>query len=331
MSGRTMRGLVGQAFGPPEAFALADLPVPEPGPGEIRIAVDAVTFGFVDGLVAAGLYQIRPPLPFVPGGEIAGRVDALGSGVEGLAPGDRVACWCIGGGAAEYCLAPASEVQPIPNGLNAATAAAMLVDGPTAHYALFDRGSLKAGETVLVLGAAGGVGAAAVQLAHAAGAVVIAGAGSDQKRAHALTLGADAVIDYTQPDWRETLRTLLPSAGLNMVLDPIGGDAFEPAFRSLAKEGRHLVLGFAGGAIPRLAANLPLLKSAALIGVDLRHFIASRPGDVVRLRQALFEMALGGSFTAPISARLSLADAGRALALLGQRDRIGKVAILMQP
>jgi NADPH:quinone reductase-like Zn-dependent oxidoreductase len=325
---RTMRGLVGHALGPPENFALDDLPVPEPGVGEVRIAVEAATLGFVDGLLAAGRYQIRPPVPYVPAGEIAGSVDAVGNGVTDFRVGDRVATWQLGGGAAQYCLAPAVELDRIPAGLPAVAAAALLVDGPAAHHALFERGLLQEGETVLVLGAAGGVGAAAIQLARAAGAIVVAGAGSAEKRDHAASLGAQAVIDYRMPDWRNALRSLLPATGLDLVLDPVGGTAFEPAFRSLAKGGRYLVVGFAGGAIPSLPANLPLLKSASLIGADLRHFAATRPTELSSLRKTLFEQADAGSFIVPIGPRLAMTNADGAFGLLADRSRVGKVAIL---
>src|SRR3954451_25135695 len=265
-----MRKFVSSEYGSLDAFALSEGEIPQPAQGEVRLKVEATALGFVDGLIALGRYQIRPPLPYVPGGEIAGTVDATGPGVDAVVVGDRVVTWQLGGGLAEYVTVEARAVDKIPAGLDATTAAAMLVDYQTAHYALFERGQLRSGETVLVLGATGGVGSAAVQLAARAEAYVIAAASTERKREMARQLGAAATIDSRAPDLRTQLKAAAPQGSVDVIVDPVGGETFEAMFRSLAKEGRHLVLGFAGGSIPSLPANLPLLKSASLVGVAIR-------------------------------------------------------------
>lgn len=322
-----MRRFAGTALGDIADFRLEHVPVPDPGPGAVRLRVEATGVGFVDGLIVAGRYQLKPALPYVPGGEIAGTVDAVGPGVATLAVGEPVVTWQLGGGAAEFVVLPADQVEARPPALAATETAALLLDGMTAHHALFDRGNLHRGETVLVLGATGGVGAAAVQLAVAAGAHVVAAVSSAAKAAAARTLGAHATIDYSDPDWRGALRGLVPGAGPDIVVDPVGGPAFELAFRSLAKGGRHLVLGFAAGEIGRLPANLPLLKNAALIGVDVRHLHDTAPDRARETRAAVMEMAAQGKLRARIAGRYPLDQAAAAFVALGRRERIGKVLI----
>src|SRR3954463_13257338 len=195
-----MRKFIGSEYGSLDAFTLSEGEIPQPAEGEVRLKVEATALGFVDGLMVQGRYQIRPPLPYVPGGEIAGTVDATGPGVEAVVIGDRVVTWQLGGGLAEYVTVDAKDVEKIPAGLDATAAAAMLVDYQTAHYALFERGKLRQGETTLVLGAAGGVGSAAVQLAAQAGAYVIAAASTERKREMARQLGACTTIDSRAPD-----------------------------------------------------------------------------------------------------------------------------------
>src|SRR3954469_8551005 len=204
----------------------------------------------------------------------------------------------------------------------------MLVDYQTAHYALFERGQLRPGETVLVLGAMGGVGSAAVQLAARAGAFVIAAASTEQKREMARHLGAAATIDSRAPDLRTQLKAAAPQGSVDVIVDPVGGETFEAMFRSLAKEGRHLVLGFAGGSIPALPANLPLLKSAALVGVEIRHFLAARPEDARAARAALFEQVASGALAKPRTVQFPLAQAHEALAATSRRDKAGKIVVL---
>jgi NADPH:quinone reductase-like Zn-dependent oxidoreductase len=255
-------------------------------------------------------------------------VDATGPGVDAVVISDRVVTWQLGGGLAEYVTVDARAIDKIPAGLDATTAAAMLVDYQTAHYALFERGQLRPGETVLVLGAAGGVGSAAVQLAARAGAFVIAAASTEQKRDLARQLGAAATIDSRAPDLRTQLKAAALQGSVDVIVDPVGGETFEAMFRSLAKEGRHLVLGFAGGSIPSLPANLPLLKSASLVGVEIRHFLASQPVKAQEVRTALFESVVSGTLRAPAVTTFPLERAAEALAATMQRDKAGKIVVL---
>lgn len=322
-----MKAFSGTSLDSLDSFSLTDIPSPEPAAGQVRIRVEAAALGFVDGLLVQGRYQIRPGLPYIPGGEIAGVIDAVGAGVSTFAPGDRVVTWQLGGGMAEMLVADASEVEPLEEGVPAVSAAGMLVDYQTAHYALFECTRLRAGERVLVLGASGGVGAAAVQLAARAGAHVIAAASTQAKRDAAIRLGARAAIDYRQANWRDELKAKAPGGMVDVVFDPVGGDSFEPAFRSLAKSGRHLVVGFAGGRIPSLPVNLALLKSASLIGVDIRHFQAIAPARARQVRQALFRMLAAGLIEPPETIEFNLANGKEALLATMSRERRGKVVV----
>lgn len=328
---QTMRALAGYSLDGPEVFSLRTLPVPQPGAGEVLVEVEAVSFGYVDGLIARGLYQLKPAVPYVPGAEIVGRVVAAGPGAVAHAVGDRVATWQLarGGGAADYALLDASWTVAVPEGLDAAAVAGMMLDYLTAHYALFDRGGLKHGEGVLILGAAGGVGSAAVRLAAGAGAIVVAGASTAAKRQMALDCGAAAAIDYLADDWRDTLRAVQPAGGISVVVDTVGGPTFEGAFRSLAKGGRHLVLGFAGGDIPRLPANLPLLKSGALIGVDARHLVESDIGRAKEIWTDLLVRVASRDLALPMVHAFPLERAGEALSALLERDKPGKIVVRM--
>ncbi|MEO1757853.1 NADPH:quinone oxidoreductase family protein [Paraburkholderia caribensis] len=281
-----------------DAFGVVDQPMPAPASGQIRIRIEATALGFVDGLIMQGRYQINPSSQYVPGGEIPGIVDDVGSGVTDLAVGDRVVTWQLGGGLAEYVLVDAADVDKVPDDLPLPIAAAMLVNFQTAHYALFDQARLTAADTLLVLGAGGAVASAAVQLAALAGARVIAAASSERKRTATRELGAVDAIDYSLPNWREALKKAAPE-GIDVVLDPVGANMLEAALRSLAKGGRYLVVGFAGGAIPSLPANLALLKNAALHGADIRHFLANRPAQARRIRRSLLSMVARGYLLPP--------------------------------
>ncbi|MEQ8348101.1 MAG: NADPH:quinone oxidoreductase family protein [Sneathiellaceae bacterium] len=253
-----------------DAYRAVDLPLPEPGGGEVRVRVAACGIGFVDALMALGRYQVKPPLPHVPGMEVAGRIDAVGAGVAGLQHGDRVLAQ-VGGGFTECAIAPATGVSRIPDRMTMAQAAGFRVNYMTALHGLRDRGQLKPGERLLVIGAAGGTGLAAVQVGRLLGARVIAVASTPEKRALAERAGAAVTLDREPEGWRDRLRAAVPD-GLDMVFDPVCGPLMQPAFRSLRWGGRHLVVGFAGGEIPALPVNLPLLKGAALVGVDYRQF-----------------------------------------------------------
>jgi NADPH2:quinone reductase len=314
-----------------EALAIEDAPVPEPGPGEVRLKVAAVGLGFVDGLVISGQYQWKPPLPYVPGGEIAGVIDAVGPGVADWGVGQRVATWQMGGGLAEFCLVPAGDLVCLPAGLEFETAAAVLLDYATADYALHVRGRLQPGETVLVLGANGGVGHAAMQLAKAEGATVIAGVSCDRRRELALRKGARATVDLSLPAWREELRTVTGGKAPDIVVDPLGGAFTEAAFRSLAKRGRHLVIGFAAQGIPSLPVNLALLKNADLIGIDIRDFCTQDQRLFIQRLLLLFDRIVRSEIDAPALSQNSLSSFEQAFRSLQQRGRTGKLIITVPP
>jgi len=322
-----MRAFIGTTYGSIDSFSIDEVALPEPGTGQIRVRIQAAALGFVDGLMLKGKYQIQPPLPYIPGGEIAGVVDAVGPDVKGIGVGQRVMTWQLGGGLAEYVVVNADDVDLVAEGLSPSIAAAMLVDYQTSHYALFERGRLAATDTVLVLGATGGVGAAAVQMAVRAGAHVIAAASTEDKRKMALALGASSAIDYRRPDWRDSLKDAAPGGSIDVVFDPVGGDTFEPAFRSLAKEGRYLVVGFAGGRIPALPANLALLKSASLVGVDIRHFLSRQPERARRVRASLARQVMTGLLKPPVIMPFTLDQARLAIEATMSRERRGKVVV----
>lgn len=257
-----------RAFGPPEQLERLQAEVPQPKPDEALIEVRAAGVGFVDGLMIQGLYQVKAALPFYPGSEFSGVVTAIGTEVVNVEPGDRVLGSANSGAFADFLTTRASGLVKIPPTLDDATAAGLYINYATALYGLRDCGHLQSGETILILGAAGGVGSAAISVAKAMGARVIAAASSEAKRAAALSYGADETVDYTAADWRDAIRAQTAESGLNLVYDPVGGDFSEPAFRSLAPGGRFLVVGFASGTIPKIALNLALLKRSAIVGVD---------------------------------------------------------------
>lgn len=308
-------------------FALGQVAPAPLGHGQVRIAVEATGLGFVDSLLVRGRYQLVPPLPYIPGGEIVGVIDGIGEGVEGLLLGDRVATWQLGGGLAELAVVDATSLIPVPAGLPATVAAAVLVDYATAAYALEMRAQVTSEDIVLVRGAAGGVGGAAVQLARAVGAYVVAFVSSEEKRAESMRLGANAVTVLDGRPVREQIRASLSGGVASVVFDPVGGDDFEQFFRSLDKEGRHLVLGFASGTIPSLPTNLPLLKSAALVGVDIRHFFGAYPKKASDCCQRIFEKFADGRLQAPQTTVFSLEDSQLAFESLSDRHRIGKIIV----
>lgn len=302
------------ALAGPEALIAGDLELPAPAADEVVIAVEAVGLGHVDWLIAHGSYQLVPPVPHVPGTEVAGHVLAAGGGVENLSPGDPVVALARAG-LAQAAVAPALLVARRPATVEAALAAALPLNGLTVLHGLLDRGRLSAGETLLVLGAGGGVGLLAVAIGAALGAHVIAVGSTPEKRAAAKAMGAAAVLDSDAAGWRDRLRHCLDGRGLDMVFDPVCGPLFEPAFRSLGPGGRHLVVGFVGGAIPSLKASLTLMKSAALVGVDARQFMDGKPAEASAHLCRLMDMAEAGRFAGfPLrlftDPRAALADAG---------------------
>ena len=321
-----MKAVIADELGPPECYALREVPTPEPAAGEARVRVLAAGVGYFDALMARGGYQVRPPLPFVPGSEFAGIVESCGEGVQSPAPGQRVIGGSFGNVFAEYVCVPAATLMPLPSALSAEVGAAFLVNYQTAAHALIQRAGLRAGETLLVLGAAGGTGSAAVQVGKCLGARVIAAASSPEKRAFALAAGADLELDYSRPDWRDDLKRLSPG-GVDVIFDPVGGDFFEPAFRSLAWGGRHLVIGFAGGAIPRLPANLALLKGASLVGVDLRQAAGRDPAMNAANTRRLLGWVEEGALRPPAGPVFDLADFRGALDAGFSGKSLGKVVL----
>ena len=303
------------------------IPQTEPGPGQVRVKVAAASLNFPDLLIVEGKYQFRPELPFVPGSEYAGVVDAVGEGVTHLRAGDRVAC-AGHGGFGTHALVEARQAVPLPAGIAFEDAAAFLFTYGTSLHALMDRGALKAGETVLVLGAAGGVGSAAVQIAKAAGARVIAAASTPEKCAFCRTLGADETIDYSREDLRAALKTLTGGRGPDVIYDPVGGALAEPAFRSIAWRGRYLVVGFAGGAIPALPWNLALLKGAAVVGVFWGDFLKREPKAAQADIRQLFTWYAEGKVKPAIDTVQPMSQVRDAYARMGSRQVMGKVVLV---
>lgn len=307
-----MKTVVCREFGPPESLERIDVAVPEPGKGQVRVCVAAAGVGFVDGLMVQGKYQIKPPLPYYPGGEFAGVVDAVGPGVTRVEPGMRV--FGLGSAAySDYLIAHERALALTPAKLDDATAAGFFINYLTAQYAYGTCGPLRAGETVLVLGAAGGVGAAAIAVAKAFGARVIAAASTEEKRRYALASGADEAIDYRQDDWRDALKALTAESGLDMVLDPVGGPAAEPALRSLSPGGRYMVVGFASGEIPKFPANLVLLKRCSVLGVDWGGEMRANPAINDELLEQLMRALTDGRLTPAAVVTRPMADIHEAL------------------
>lgn len=299
------RAVIGKEFGPPEAYALDQLPSRDVGAHDVRISIRAAGISFVDVLTAQGQYQVKPPLPFCPGSEAAGIVVETGSEVTGFSPGERVAFSGWGGMFAEEAVVPESSVQPMPAGMDFAEAATFPVSYATAWHALTDRGKMQSGETLLVLGAGGATGYAAVQVGKYLGAKVIASASSEAKRELALHGGADAVVEARADDWRQQVKAANDGKSVDVVFDPVGGDATDSAFRSLGWGGRHLVIGFPGG-IASLRTNLPLLKGASLVGVDIRQFGENEPQRASDNRKRIFALAEQGILRPKIAKRFPL-------------------------
>jgi NADPH2:quinone reductase len=289
--------------------------------------VKASSLNFPDILIVQNKYQFKPPLPFVPGSEFAGLVDAVGPGVTRVKPGDRVAAMAGTGGFGTHAIVPADKLVPLPEGMSFEHGAAFLMTYGTTQHALMDRGALKPGETVLVLGAAGGVGTAAVQIAKAAGARVIAAASSDAKCQLCREIGADATINYSTENIREAIKALTDGKGPDVVYDPVGGDLAEPVFRSIAWRGRYLVVGFAGGAIPALPLNLTLLKGAAIVGVFWGDFVRREPAAFARDMQQLAQWYAEGKVRPVIDRTMPMSELMAAYARMGARQVVGKLVI----
>lgn len=311
-----------------EALQWKDVPTPEPKPGEVRLAVRAASLNFPDILIVQNKYQFKPPLPFVPGSEFAGVVDAVGDGVTQFKVGDRAAALAGSGGFGTHACVPVERAMALPAGFAFEDAAAFAFTYGTSHHALIDRGALKAGQTVLVLGAAGGVGSAALQIAKAAGARVIAGASTDDKCALCASLGADATINYSRENIRDALKALTGGVGPDVVYDPVGGDLAEPVLRSMAWRGRYLVIGFASGGIPALPFNLPLLKGVSIVGVFWGEFVRREPQANRRSLAELMAWYAQGKVKPVIDKLMPMTELRAAYARMNQRQVLGKVVLV---
>ena len=322
-----MKAVLCERYGPPDSLVLADIPSPVPEKGEVVVSVHAAGLNFPDLLIIQNRYQTKPPLPFSPGMEAAGIVKAVGEGVTTVAPGDRVMAYTRFGAFAEEVKTDASRVLPIPRGMDEATAAAFVVAYGTAHHALADRGSVRTGETVLVLGAAGGVGLAGVEIAKALGARVIACASREEKLALCRAHGADATINYEAEDFRLRIADLTDGRGADVVYDPVGGKYTEPALRSTAWRGRVLVIGFAAGEIPRIALNLPLLKGCSIVGVYWGDYVRLERTAAMATVDQLARWFQAGTLKPHVSATFPLERAAEALNLMAARQALGKIVL----
>lgn len=339
MTTMTMKAIMVREWAEPQEYPMEDVPVPAPGPGEVLIAVHTVSIVFGDTLIAKGAYQVRPHLPFTPGSECSGVIEAVGEGVSEFQPGDRVAALgFIGksretrrilGSCREKLVAPMRNVLKIPDGVDLEQAALFRSNTETSYFAL-QEGRLKAGETLLVLGAGGGTGYAAVELGKMMGARVIASASSQDKRDIALAGGADHAIDTKAENWREQVEAIVGDKGVDVVYDPVGGDQAERAFRTLGYGGRHLVIGFAAGYIPKLPLNLPLMKASSVIGANLLRGWEAEPERVADNARFLMEkLAEGKLSTPPVAKRYPLAQAGDALREVASGKTAGRILVSM--
>ncbi len=311
-----------------DALTWKDLPTPEPKAGEVLVEIKAASLNFPDILIVQNKYQMKPALPFVPGSEYAGVVTAVGTGVTSLKPGQHVACLAGTGGFGTHTIAKADACMPLPPGFPFVDAAAFIMIYATSHHALIDRGQLKAGETVLVLGAAGGVGTAAIQIAKAMGAKVIAAASSDEKCELCKSIGADATINYQKENLRDAIKALTDGKGPDIIYDPVGGDFAEPAFRSIAWRGRYLVVGFASGPIPTLPLNLALLKGASIVGVFWGDFARREPKANAAMMAELGQWYAQGKVKPVIDRTMPMAELKAAYAHMGSRGVKGKLVMV---
>lgn len=323
-----MKAVLCKQHGLPETLVVEEVPSPVPGPKQVLIAVKACGVNFPDTLIIQNLYQFKPALPFSPGGELAGVVKAVGEGVKHLQPGQPVLAFTGWGGFAEEVLADAKQVVPLPPGVDMAVAAAFMMTYGTSFHALKDRAQLQAGETLLVLGAAGGVGLAAIELGKKMGARVIAAASSAEKLAVCKEHGADELVNYEDEDLRERIKALTDGKGVDVIYDPVGGKYAEPALRSIAWKGRYLVVGFAAGEIPKIPLNLALLKGCAILGVFWGDFAAREPQANMANGMQLFQWLMQGELRPHISARYPLERAAEALRALMERKVTGKVVLV---
>ena len=311
-----------------DALTWKELPTPQPNAGEVLIEIRAASLNFPDLLIVQNKYQMKPPLPFVPGSEYAGVVQAVGEGVKHFKVGQSVACLSGTGGFGTHTIAPAALCMPIPDGFSHVDAAAFIMIYATSWHALMDRAQLRAGENVLILGASGGVGTAAIQIAKAAGARVIAAASTDEKCALCLSIGADATINYSRQNLRDEIKALTDGKGPDVIYDPVGGEFADPAFRSIAWRGRYLVVGFAAGPIPALPFNLALLKGASIVGGFWGDFARREPKANAAMMAELAGWYAQGKIKPVIDRTMPMADLKAAYAHMGSRGVKGKLVMV---
>ncbi len=312
----------------PDQMSFEDIPTPEPGAGEIRIKNHAAALNFFDILMVQGKYQTKPPRPFTPGSELAGVVDAIGEGVTGFNVGDRVQAMATSGSYAELSIAPAAKTFRIPDAMSFEEAAAMIVIYQTSYFALTHRTQIKPGEWLLVHAAAGGVGVSATQIGKALGARVIATAGSEDKLEFCLSQGAEYALNYRDASWVDQVKKIT-RRGADIIYDPVGGEIFDLSTKCIAPEGRLLVIGFAGGTIPSIAANRILLKNMAVTGVYWGGYLEHHPEYMAEAEAALFKMYEAGRIKPIVSEKFKLADAVAALTALATRKTVAKVVLTM--
>ncbi|MBI1244895.1 MAG: zinc-binding dehydrogenase [Alphaproteobacteria bacterium] len=322
-----MRAVLCNAFGDPPQLTLGEIPVPTPGPGEIRVRVRAAGVNFADTLMVRGKYQARPDFPFVPGMELAGEVDGIGADVADFVPGERVLATLEHGAFAEFAVVRALDTVKIPEAMDYVIAATFPVVYGTAHGGLAWRAGLRTDETLLVLGAAGGVGLAAVEVGKAMGAYVLAATRSSERGILAMAHGADTAIDYVAEDVRTTVLKITQGRGVDVVFDPVGGAAFDAALRATAWQGRVVVVGFASGHIPQIPANLLLVKNVAALGFFWGSYRRHEPERIRASLETLLGWWSEGKLKPLVSERFALSNAALALAHLSERRGAGKIVI----
>ncbi len=322
-----MKAVLCKQYGGPETLVIEDVPSPVAKAGEVVITVHAAAVNFPDTLIIENKYQFKPPLPFSPGGEVSGVIKSVGHGVEGFAPGDRVQAGCGWGGFAEEVAVRAHKTTLLPSDVPLIEAAALISTYGTTYHALRDRAAMARGETLLVLGASGGTGIAAIEIGKLMGARVIAAASTAQKLALCKQYGADELIDYSKPDWREQLRTLTQGQGVDVVYDPVGGPYSEPALRSMAWGGRFLVIGFAAGEIPKPPLNLALLKGCSIVGVFFGAYAERQPQAYQALRAELMTWLASGRIRPAVTLTKPIEDAASVLVEVKARRAMGKIVL----
>lgn len=322
-----MKAILCKAYGPPSSLVLEDLASPKPGPKEVLVQVKACGLNFPDTLIIQGLYQFKPELPFTPGSDLAGIIIAVGIEVKHLSPGDEVFGFVPFGALAQEVLVPSNACFRKPKNMDYAVAASFMMAYGTSFHALKDRAKLKNGETLLVLGASGGVGLAAVELGKLMGATVIAAASTDEKLELCTSYGADLTINYEKEDLKTTIKALTKNKGADVIYDPVGGDYSEAAFRGIAWEGRYLVVGFAAGSIPKMPLNLPLLKGASVVGVFWGGFAMRHPKANMENTLTLMNWYKEGKLTPHIHKKYPLENTSKALDFMMKRKAQGKLVV----